>query len=323
MAINLTVNGTVFSFPEKGDAPNSSPAVDWGVTATQWASAVTAGMLQKSGGAFALTAEVDFGASFGVKSIYYKSRAASPASAGIVRLGNDESISWRDNADSGDLSLKVNASDQLVFDGVDLQPLTTRGDIIYRNASGQNVRLAVGSSGQVLKSDGTDISWGTVAGSGDVVGPASATTGDLAVYDGTTGKLLKTAKRRENYYSKVDLTGVTTPRTCIPLTYPWYDGNCRALVFSVVVASMTTGEGIDVRPLIKVNGTTQYTGSYLVFSFASDGSQATKQLVIDAGLTGVTFNAGDEISIIMEKANEVGSVQWSCDAYLTLDGAPE
>ena len=38
-----------------------------------------------------------------------------------------------------------------------------RGKIIYGNASGDPAALAVGSSGQVLKSDGTDISWGAAA----------------------------------------------------------------------------------------------------------------------------------------------------------------
>ena len=39
-----------------------------------------------------------------------------------------------------------------------------RGKIIYGDASGDPAALAVGSSGQVLKSDGTDISWGTPSG---------------------------------------------------------------------------------------------------------------------------------------------------------------
>ena len=38
-----------------------------------------------------------------------------------------------------------------------------RGKIIYGNASGDPTALTVGSSGQVLKSDGTDISWGDAA----------------------------------------------------------------------------------------------------------------------------------------------------------------
>ena len=38
-----------------------------------------------------------------------------------------------------------------------------RGKIIYGNASGDPTALAVGSSGQTLVSDGTDISWGDAA----------------------------------------------------------------------------------------------------------------------------------------------------------------
>ena len=37
----------------------------------------------------------------------------------------------------------------------------TRGSIIYGNASGASARLAVGSNGQALTTDGTDISWGS------------------------------------------------------------------------------------------------------------------------------------------------------------------
>jgi hypothetical protein len=42
-------------------------------------------------------------------------------------------------------------------------PMTTRGDIIVRNASNATARLAVGSANTVLKTDGTDISYGQVA----------------------------------------------------------------------------------------------------------------------------------------------------------------
>ena len=38
-----------------------------------------------------------------------------------------------------------------------------RGKIIYGDSSGDPAVLTVGSSGQILKSDGTDISWGDAA----------------------------------------------------------------------------------------------------------------------------------------------------------------
>lgn len=55
-------------------------------------------------------------------------------------------------------------------------PMTTRGDIIVRNSSNTTARLAVGSAGKFLTSDGTDTAYGQ--------GPLT-TTGDLMI--GATG----------------------------------------------------------------------------------------------------------------------------------------
>jgi hypothetical protein len=43
-------------------------------------------------------------------------------------------------------------------------PMTTRGDLIIRDASNATARLAIGSANTVLKSDGTDASWGYTVG---------------------------------------------------------------------------------------------------------------------------------------------------------------
>lgn len=43
--------------------------------------------------------------------------------------------------------------------GLATDPMTTRGDVVVRNASNVTARLAVGGAGMVLKSDGTDPSW--------------------------------------------------------------------------------------------------------------------------------------------------------------------
>ncbi len=45
-------------------------------------------------------------------------------------------------------------------------PMTTRGDIIVRDSSNVTNRLGIGTSGQVLTSDGTDISWGAGSSGG-------------------------------------------------------------------------------------------------------------------------------------------------------------
>lgn len=42
-------------------------------------------------------------------------------------------------------------------------PMTTRGDIIYRNAANATARLPIGAANTVASTDGTDISWTTVS----------------------------------------------------------------------------------------------------------------------------------------------------------------
>lgn len=111
MSLNVTFNGSNFIIPETGE-------VGWGGNTTSYLVAIAAGALQKTGGSFTLSAELDFGASFGIKSLYYKSRSANIAAAGILRLNNNsDSISWRNAANSADLALFPNASNLLTFNG--------------------------------------------------------------------------------------------------------------------------------------------------------------------------------------------------------------
>lgn len=61
-------------------------------------------------------------------------------------------------------------------------PMTTRGDLIYRDSSNVTNRLVVGTVGQVLTSDGTDVSWDNLPTPHDAVTlAASATTGGLSL----------------------------------------------------------------------------------------------------------------------------------------------
>jgi len=76
--------------------------------------------------------------------------------------------------------------------------LTTRGDLVYMGSGPTAARLAVGTNGQVLKSDGTDPVWGTdpttdvVTTKGDlIVGTAADTVNRLGV--GADGAILMAA----------------------------------------------------------------------------------------------------------------------------------
>lgn len=110
MSVVLTINGQTYDYPTTGDE-------DWGPEATDWAVAVSSGLLQKTGGLFQLLAEVDFGSAFGIKSLYYKSRTTNVASTGNIRLAVSDGIYWRNNTNSGNLGLTIDASDNLLFNG--------------------------------------------------------------------------------------------------------------------------------------------------------------------------------------------------------------
>lgn len=65
-------------------------------------------------------------------------------------------------------------------------PLTTRGDILYVNSAGKPARLAIGAANTVLKSDGTDVSWGTaplIVQEGDSTVDSAVTTLDFDASD--------------------------------------------------------------------------------------------------------------------------------------------
>ena len=110
MSSTITFNGVSYSVPATGDE-------NWSDSLTLYLIAIASGALQKTGGTFTLTADTDFGATYGLKSAYYKSRATNPSSAGSVRLGNAESIGWRNAANNADLLLKANASNVLEYNG--------------------------------------------------------------------------------------------------------------------------------------------------------------------------------------------------------------
>lgn len=97
MSTPLTVNGITFLYPTANDQ-------SWGQQATLWATAITAAVIPKAGGTFNLTGEVDFGTQYG---LHLKS----------LRLNNADVVSWRNAANNADLSLTVNSSNVLTFNG--------------------------------------------------------------------------------------------------------------------------------------------------------------------------------------------------------------
>lgn len=113
MATPITFNNVAYSVPAYNDTGYAQGAGNL----SAYLVAIATGTLQPSGGTFSLTADVNFGTNFGLAAKYYKSLASAIAQTGIFRLGNAESVVWRNQANSSDLALTVNSSNQLTFNG--------------------------------------------------------------------------------------------------------------------------------------------------------------------------------------------------------------
>ena len=174
-------------------------------------------------------------------------------------------------------------------------PLTTRGDLVTRDAS-DDIRLAVGANGEVLKSDGTDVVWGTVAGTGDVVGPASSTDNAMAIFDGITGILLKDSA----IIVKKDVSNIVIGGTSGSLT-----GVQNTLIgdsaYAIAAGSSNCCVGVSAGDEITTGSQNTAVGhSALTANSTSSGStafgSAALQLSTATGNTAVGENAGNSIT---------------------------
>lgn len=195
MSIPLDVNGTEYAYPETGDTA-------WGPDATDWAVAVTTGMLQKAGGLFILLDEVDFGSNFGLKSVYFTTRSANPAAAGVLRLANTDAISFRNFANSADLSLTVNASNQLLFNGAAIGNITTVTD---------TATIDLTLTGTALSADIVPLSItnGLISASAAIAYSKLNLTGSIVEADIVPGTITNTSISASAAiaYTKLNLTG--------------------------------------------------------------------------------------------------------------------
>lgn len=117
-SVSVTVNGVSYTIPQKNEK-------GWGDNVTTWIQAISANTLQPTGGLFTLTGELSLGSTYGVKVPYLKSQATNVATTGVLRLGNTDQVTFRNAANSADLALGVNGSNQLTFGGAIIPTAST------------------------------------------------------------------------------------------------------------------------------------------------------------------------------------------------------
>lgn len=72
-----------------------------------------------------LAAELYLGGGFGIRAPWFRSATATPAEAGVVRLARADLVKWRNQADSADVALGVDSSNNLEWAGVDVALAST------------------------------------------------------------------------------------------------------------------------------------------------------------------------------------------------------
>jgi len=173
----VTINGTVYQQPDQGTPK------PWGDVQATIIAALASTTLQKNGGTFTLTADAYFGATYGLKSQYYKGPTANPASAGVLRLSNTEAIKWRNAANSADVALSANAANELLFDaGSDSTQLiqSNGGDAVLglrvnQSASNTWYFRNANASSDALKFDYSATTYAILSTIGDLTLAADAT----------------------------------------------------------------------------------------------------------------------------------------------------
>lgn len=134
MATSVTLNGNSYSIP----AYNDTGYAQGSGNLSSYLIALATGVLSLAGGTFTLTADANFGSSFGLVVAYLKSTTANIATAGFLRMANTNLIEWRNFANGGNNTLGTDTSDRLTYNGTPIASstgaITTSTDITITGA---------------------------------------------------------------------------------------------------------------------------------------------------------------------------------------------
>lgn len=299
MSLNVTFNGSNYIIPETGEK-------GWGGNTTSYLVAIAAGALQKTGGSFTLSAETDFGASFGLKSLYYKSRSTNIAASGIVRLNNNsDAVSWRNAANSADLPLTVDASNRLSYNGVPVLTGTGPSDYVSSITGTANQVNASASTGAVTLSLPQSINTSAAVQFGTLgLGSAIVASSLLSLTSTTAGFLtsrMTTAQRN----------AISSPATGL-------------LIYNTDTNQYDSYNGTSWVALAMSGGGTVNAGIAGRFSYyPANGTTVDDQALLTTDLTNLTLTSGQWLSPAGTAALPTYSYTGDPNTGLYLSGTDE
>lgn len=286
MSVSVTINGTSYTIPTTGET-------GWGNNVTNWIQAASQHLLQKTGGAFTLTAEVNFGATYGLKSVYYKSSAGTVSTTGAIRLGASDLISWRNNANTQDLELSVDSSDRLNYNG---------NPVFGPNALSASKALESDSNGVIQSSSVTSTELGRLSGIGSsAVGVSDSQTLTNKTIDGDDNTVqdlalssLKTELADASKFLVRDASGVVISNTKgVPTGDVVGTSDSQILTNKTIDAdsnTITNIENADIKSgaAIARNKLASGTNDHVLINDGSGVMSSEAQLAISRGGTGQT-----------------------------------
>ena len=159
----------------------------------------------------------------------------------------------------------------------------TRGDILYYDSTGKIAKLNVGSSGAVIQSDGTDISWGNIGGAPNIY-YVSTNGVDAAGRGGSIDAAFKTIKYACGQ--------IGTPTATAPAVIYIKGGVYEEVQLPIIVPPYTSIAGDTLRSTIvkPKSGQTDSGGSTLNVNstlFRCSNGTILQDMVLD-GMTGYT-----------------------------------
>lgn len=169
MAESIVFNNATYIIPDVGES-------NWGQNLTNYFVAIPSGCYQLSGGTSALTADLSFGPNFGIFAKYFTSVTSTPATAGAVRLAKTDAMEWRNNANSGNLALAIDSSNNLLFNG----------NIISPSGAGPVLSIT-GTANQIIASAATGA---VTLSTPQNIGTTSSPTFDHLTLSKTTNQLI-------------------------------------------------------------------------------------------------------------------------------------
>lgn len=294
MSVTKTFAGQTFQLPQNKE-PKSS---NWGLQVSNFLIRVADFAIPKTGGSNPLTAaDLDFGSSYGLISKYIKSNTTpiSTSTTTFLRLSYGDGFSWRNNANSANLSLTL-ASDRLQFEGSNLllasdaTTTNTASKIVQRDASGNfaaGTITASSFSGPLSGNASTatalqtqraftltgDVTGGPILfnGTGNVTINTTIEPNSVALGTDTTGNYVATIAGTTN---QVTVTGSGSETAAVTLALPQDIATSSSPTFSNLTLSGTSNLKVPVgttaeRPGTPANGQIRYnsdTSSYEGYS---------------------------------------------------------